>query len=487
MKDIFLLLPSHLFPLSYLKEHKEKTIVLIEPYDYFSRYQYQKKRLIFFLESMRNHRDLLEKEGFSVRYLPISEKTHLFPSLFQILPQKADLHTFTIEDRYLEKGFKEFCEEKGFSHEVHPSPLFLHTEKDRKDFFQKTKKPRMKPFYEQARKHFDLLMDGEKPKGGKWSFDQENRKPLPKSQSIARRSLPPLSPNHQGVVKDVEKLFSKRIGDEKDFWLPTTRKDALIWLEDFLETQFLLFGPFEDAISPRDPFLFHSVISPLLNIGLITPHEVVEKAVSQKNIPINSLEGFIRQVIGWREFIRGIDQYFGEKEESTNFFSHKRRLTHHWYEGTTGIPILDDTIKKAIKYGYCHHIERLMVLSNLMLLAEIDPKEVFVWFMELFVDSADWVMVPNVYGMGQFSDGGIFATKPYFCGSNYLIKMSDYAKEEWCQTIDGLYWRFVDKKRAFLQKQPRLNMMTRLYDKMDPKRKSLLNKKAEEFLNHFTQ
>jgi len=285
----------------------------------------------------------------------------------------------------------------------------------------------------------------------------------------------------------VEEFFPDHPGSTEGCWLPATREGARRWLKAFIENYFVQFGPYEDAITPRDPFLFHSVLSPLINTGLLTPQEVLDGVLDQRGIPLNSMEGFVRQVMGWREFIRGIDECFGEKQAKSNFFKHKRKLTQSWYTGETGIVPLDDVIQKVMTYGYCHHIERLMVVSNCMLLCEIDPKEVYRWFMELFVDSADWVMGPNVYGMGQFSDGGIFATKPYICGSNYLLKMSSYKKGEWCTALDGLYWRFVDKHRAFFAKQPRLNMMTKTLDKMDGDRKNELFASAEAFIKRHTR
>jgi deoxyribodipyrimidine photolyase-related protein len=191
--------------------------------------------------------------------------------------------------------------------------------------------------------------------------------------------------------------------------------------------------------------------------------------------------------MGWREFVRGIYQNFSEEQDKRNFFNHQRKLTHHWYDGTTGLPPVDDAIKKAQKYGYCHHIERLMILSNVMLLSELHPHEVHKWFMEMFIDSADWVMGPNVYGMGQFSDGGIFATKPYISGSNYILKMSDYKKGEWSEVWDGLFWRFIGKNKVFLSKNPRLNMMVKTLEKMEANKKKRLLSLAQDFIETRTK
>ena len=201
---------------------------------------------------------------------------------------------------------------------------------------------------------------------------------------------------------------------------------------------------------------------------------------------MNSLEGYIRQVIGWREFMRGIYQSYSQEMETGNFFKQNRKMKSSWYDGTTGLPPLDYAIKNAVNYGWSHHIERLMILSNIMNLCEIKPTIVYKWFMEMFVDSSDWVMVPNVYGMGLFSDGGIFATKPYICGSSYFMKMMDFKKGDWCNTMDGLYWRFIDRNRKFFLKNPRLSMMVRIFDKMKSERKKLILSEADKFIKQNT-
>ena len=258
-------------------------------------------------------------------------------------------------------------------------------------------------------------------------------------------------------------------------------------LDYFLSEKLNLFCDYDDEVIQRDNFLFHSALSPLINSGLITPEKIVDRLKKLRTkVNLNSLEGYIRQVIGWREFMRGIYQNYSIEMEKGNFFNHKRKFKKEWYSGETGIPPLDHSIKNALKYGWTHHIERLMVLSSLMNLCEIEPKQVYKWFMEMFVDSSEWVMVPNVYGMGLFSDGGIFATKPYICGSSYYLKMMDFKKGEWCETVDGLYWRFINKNRKFFSSNPRLNMMVSVYDKMKNERKKKILSKAELFITKFT-
>jgi deoxyribodipyrimidine photolyase-related protein len=224
----------------------------------------------------------------------------------------------------------------------------------------------------------------------------------------------------------------------------------------------------------------------MLNVGLITPDEVISQSLAfakAHNIPINSVEGFVRQIIGWREFIRGMYESRGSYERTQNFWKFKRKIPNSFYDGTTGIYPIDQTIKKILQTGYCNHIERLMVVGNFMLLCEFDPDEVYRWFMELFIDSYDWVMVPNVYGMSQFSDGGLMATKPYISGSNYLMKMSNYKKGEWQVIWDGLFWRFMDTHRDFFKKNPRLGMLVSMFDKMPSDKRHKHIQTAEEYLD----
>jgi deoxyribodipyrimidine photolyase-related protein len=238
------------------------------------------------------------------------------------------------------------------------------------------------------------------------------------------------------------------------------------------------FGPYEDAILGENSWLHHSVLTPMLNAGLITPQEIIDRSLvyaEKHHIPINSTEGFIRQIIGWREFIRGMYMAKGSDQRNGNFWGFTKKIPDSFYTGTTGIDPVDITIKKVLQTGYCHHIERLMVLGNFMVLCEFDPGEVYRWFMEMFIDAYDWVMVPNVYGMSQFADGGLMASKPYISGSNYLLKMSNFKKGRWQDVWDGLFWRFMDVHRDFFLSNPRLGMLVHTFDKMpDEKRQKHL-------------
>jgi deoxyribodipyrimidine photolyase-related protein len=348
----------------------------------------------------------------------------------------------------------------------------------------------MAAFYRRQRVHMKLLLDGERPLGGRWSFDESNRQRLPREQPAPE--LPPVqhSPITRQCLAEVGERYPDHPGDAGQLWLPTTRQGALDWFDRFLEERLVGFGTYEDALSLRSPTLFHSVLSPFLNIGLLTPDEVIARtleAADDRAVPLNDLEGFIRQIVGWREFMRGAYRHHRHAMRNRNIWGAERIPTADWLNGRTGLDPLDQAIRTTLDYGWNHHIERLMVIANLMNLAEIHPSEVYRFFMTHYIDAYDWVMVPNVFGMGLTSDGGIFTSKPYICGSNYIRRMSDYPKGDWTDVMDGLYWRFVAKHRSILGRNPRLAMMTRGLDRMDASRRRRIFNRAEAFMEANTR
>ena len=491
MKSMFLILGNQLFPLKYLKPYKDSTFLMIEDYGLCTFQKHHKLKLILFLSAMRSYADELKKNKFKINYYDLNNdfKTSYEKKLenFIIKNKVKELISFEIEDKFFEKKILSLTKKVKISWKVINSPMFLNSRDDFKDYLSKTKKPFMANFYKTARIKIDILMDKGKPKGGKWSFDEENRKKLPKGIKIPAMPVANETSHTKNLKKEIKKIFKSHPGDVDNFWLPTTHKDSIKWLDYFIAKKFNLFGDYEDAVDTDNNFLFHSALSPMINLGLITPELIIERIKKVENkIKINSYEGYIRQIIGWREFIRGIYQNYDKILEENNFFKHKNSLTQKWYDGTTGLDPLDHSIQNAKKFGYTHHIERLMVLCNIMNLCEIKPIEVYNWFMEMFVDSSDWVMSPNVYGMGLFSDGGIFSTKPYICGSSYFMKMMNFKKGNWNDIMDGLYWRFINKNRNFFQSNPRLNMMVSIYDKMNTERKNHILKKANQFIRDNT-
>jgi deoxyribodipyrimidine photolyase-related protein len=322
------------------------------------------------------------------------------------------------------------------------------------------------------------------PTGGRYSYDSENRKKLP------RGTTPPEEPRiYEDDATKEALLWLKTVPGEHygeaTIWLPYTHAAAKAWLDEFLSQRLSDFGPYEDAISAAHTRLWHSALSPLMNIGLLTPQQVIAAAIEHTkthDTPLPSLEGFLRQVIGWREFIRAAYEADGRTMRKGNFWQHTKRLPTNFWTGDSGVTPVDDSIKKALTFGYTHHIERLMVLGNFMVLSEIHPDEVYRWFMAMYVDAYDWVMVPNVYGMSQFADGGSFATKPYISGSNYIRKMSDYKAGDWSELWDSLYWHFIHTHQGFFSSNHRLSMMPKLLEKMEKTRRDRLLSQAKTYL-----
>ncbi|MEO2091367.1 MAG: cryptochrome/photolyase family protein [Gemmataceae bacterium] len=325
-------------------------------------------------------------------------------------------------------------------------------------------------FYIRQRKRLGVLVSGGKPVGGKWSFDTENRRKLPAKLTPPAPAWPAENEYVAEARQYVRAHFPDAVGDDTPFVYPTSAAQARAWLADFLEHRFAPFGEYEDAISARHSVLFHSLLTPALNVGLLSPREVLDAALGcQDRVPMNSLEGFVRQVIGWREFVRLVYRTSGRRQRTLNFWGFSATIPPAFYTASTGIEPVDAVIRRVLATGYCHHIERLMILGGFMLLCGLHPDGVYRWFMELFVDAYDWVMVPNVYGMSQFADGGRMTTKPYVCGSNYVRKMGDYNKGDWCAIWDALYWRFVDRHAAFFADNPRTAVMVRMRDKLGAK------------------
>ena len=491
MKSLFIILGNQLFPHKHLRKYKDSTIFMCESFDLCTFQKHHKLKLILFLSSMRSYADELKKNKFKVNYIDLKKdfKISYEKKLENFIKKNKfeELISFEIEDKFFEKKISTLCKKNKIKLTFIQSPMFLNSRDEFKNYLSKTKKPFMANFYKIARAKTDILMENNKPKGGKWSFDEDNRKKLPKDIKIPEMITAKETKHTKVLKQQINTIFKNHPGQVDNFWLPTTYDDAVKWLDYFIIKKFNLFGDYEDAVDTNNNFLFHSALSPMINLGLLTPELIIERVKKVENkIKINSYEGYIRQIIGWREFIRGIYQNFDQQLEENNFFQHKNSLTKKWYDGTTGLDPLDHSIKNAQKYGYTHHIERLMVLCNIMNLCEIKPNEVYNWFMEMFVDSSDWVMSPNVYGMGLFSDGGIFSTKPYICGSSYFMKMMNFKKGKWNDIMDGLYWRFINKNRKFFQSNPRLNMMVNIYDKMNTERKNHIIKKANQFIRDNT-
>ena len=493
---LFFILGNQLFPLKYFDYFKNDHIFFMaEDYELCTYEKHHKLKILLFLSAMRSHLDCLKKNKLKVEYTKIDSsdfKKDYLEKVKKVIKLKKikEITSFEIEDKFFEKKIRNFVKNNSLIWNKIKSPMFLNSREEFNDYLSKNKRPFMATFYKGTRQKLNILMkkDGN-PEGGKWSFDEDNRKKLPKNIKVPKFPCFKETKHTKNLKPIIEKMFKDHPGNTQNFWFATEYNDVVKLLNFFLKEKSNLFGDYEDAVDQKNNILFHSALSPYINLGLITPEFIIFKTLEfhKKNkIRINSLEGYIRQVIGWREFMRGVYQKYSDEMETRNFFKQNRKMKDSWYEGTTGLPPLDYAIKNALNHGWSHHIERLMILSNIMNLCELKPKIVYKWFMEMFVDSSDWVMVPNVYGMGLFSEGGIFATKPYICGSSYFMKMMDFKKGDWCNTMDGLYWRFINRNRSFFLKNPRLSMMVRIFDKMKPERKKLILSEAEKFINKNT-
>ena len=489
MKAINLIFPNQLFEHSQLLENGFP-IFLVEELLFFKHYNFHKQKIAFHRATMKHYEAFLISKNIEVDYIESSKDISDIRELIPYLKSIGITNISYIDpvDNWLQKRIAKGCLDNSIEKNVYDSPLFLNTKEDLQPFFRSDKKKyHQTSFYTAQRNNRHILIDSDgKPTGGKWTFDAENRKKYPAKKIPPAIQFPDVDSFYKEALEYVDKNFSTNIGQLTTNGLyPTNFKTSKLWFQQFLEQRFLEFGTYEDAIVAENSILNHSVLTPMLNTGLITPAYVIEQSIAfaeTNNIPINSLEGFVRQIIGWREFIRGIYESRGSDERTRNFWGFTKKIPKSFYDGTTGIYPIDQTIKKTLETGYCHHIERLMVLGNFMLLCEFDPDEVYRWFMELFIDSYDWVMVPNVYGMSQFADGGLMATKPYISGSNYLMKMSNYKKGEWQAVWDGLFWRFMDTHRSFFRQNPRLGMLVAMFDKMPQEKRHKHLENAELYL-----
>ncbi|AZQ61866.1 cryptochrome/photolyase family protein [Flammeovirga pectinis] len=490
MKTIAIVFPHQLFKESPLLHYN--SFLLIEEHLYFNQYKFHKQKIAFHRASMKNYESYLKQLGKDVLYIDSHQKNDIRNVIEFIDNDVKEIVSIDPTDNWLEKRLKSTCSKNNITLTLLENPSFLNSKQINERLLNKTaKKYYHSKFYKAQRVRLNILVDKEaQPIGGQWSFDGDNRKKYPAKKTPPKVQFCTSSKIYEEAIEYTENHFSKNYGEiNTSNFYPIDFQSAEIWLEQFLEERFSEFGSYEDAIVNNENILNHSLLSPLLNTGLLSIQYVVHRILdfaTKNEIPINSTEGLIRQLIGWREFIRGIYEIRGSDERSINYWNFTTKIPNSFYNGTTGIPPIDDCINKVLATGYCHHIERLMVLGNFMLLCEFHPNEVYKWFMELFIDAYDWVMVTNVYGMSQFADGGLMASKPYISSSNYVLKMSNYKKGEWQKTWDGLFWRFMDKQRNTMKKNPRLSMLINNYDKMDSTKKENLSTHAERFLINFS-
>ena len=394
MNNINIIFPNQLFEKSLLIENLNNTY-LVEEYLFFKQYKFHKQKILFHRDSMKNYNDYLIKKGLKVIYID-SQNNNSDIREFLKNTKAKQINVYNPEDNWLEKRISSVCSEKNIEIKFYENPLFINKQNELKTFFKPEKKKLFQTsFYKNQRTRLNILLDNEKnPVGGKWTFDDMNRKKFPKNKQTPILDYSKIKSSHYlSSKKYVEINFENNLGEISENQLyPTDYKSAKIWFKNFLISRFEEFGIYEDAVLTKESIINHSILSPLLNSGLLNPNEVLKTTIDfykKNNIPINSAEGFIRQIIGWREFIRGVYFSKGSEERTKNYWGFKRKIPNSFYDGTTGINPVDDTIKKVNKTGYANHIERLMILGNFMVLCEFDPDDVYRWFMELFIDSYD--------------------------------------------------------------------------------------------------
>ena len=456
----FIIYPNQLF--KNLSNFVNKKVLLIEEALFFTQYDFHIQKLVLHRASMKFYESYLIQNGILVEYFEDESYLETY--------KNEEVFVYELFDNYLEKKVY-----KNFSNiTTLKNPNFINP-KDKSKFLHK--------FYMNRRKELDIFMKDGKPLFDKYSFDEDNRKKLPKDIKI-----PPTLAFENEFVKEALiycKKF-KSVGVCENFYYSTTFDEASLQFDYFLKEKFENFGSFQDAITKdiKQNFLFHSNISSSLNIGLLDLNELIEKIVAF-DAPYNAKEGFIRQIIGWREFMLRVYEDDGVALRNSNFFEFKNPMPQKIVEAKSGIKILDDVIKKLQLTAYTHHIERLMILGNIFLLLEIKPNDVYEFFMKYYIDAYDWVMVGNVYGMSGFSDGGSITTKPYIASSNYLLKMSDYSKNEsWCVILDALYWKFLYIHSHKFDTNARMKMQIALLNKMPKEKLENHLKVANDFLEN---
>ena len=488
MHAITLIFPHQLF-----REHPSlqtnRPVYLVEEWLFFRQYYFHKLKLVLHRASMKFYQRWLTEKKYTVTYIETTDERNDIRQLIGSLAIQniSAIHMADVADDWLLKRIANACKQHKIKLVINTSPAFLNTPAEVADYFNTRKTYFQTDFYTHQRKLRKLLLEKDgKPLGGKWTYDSDNRLKFPKSETVPVVHFPKENTFIKEAKKYVTQYFPANYGTlDGPLFFVSTYQEAEDWLCDFIENRLQKFGVYEDAIVVKEHLLHHSALTPMLNTGLLTPKHVLDKVLAhatKQDIPLNSLEGFVRQIIGWREFIRIVYVREGSKQRTGNYWNFKRKIPASFWTGTTGILPIDQTIKKVLQTGYCHHIERLMVLGNFMLLCEFDPDEVYRWFMELFIDAYDWVMVPNVYGMTQFADGGLMTTKPYISSSNYLMKMGDYEKGSWQPIWDGLFWRFMHIQRTFFLQNPRLGMLIGTFDKMPKEKQDLHLQNAAQFL-----
>ncbi|MGF1540074.1 MAG: cryptochrome/photolyase family protein [Pleurocapsa sp.] len=459
-------------------DKKQQTpVILIESSNYVKQRSYHQQKLVLVWSAMRHFAEELKADGWQVTYA-IAED---FVSPLKNWIKQNQITELQIT-KPCDRPFTKFIHSLKLNCQLNllPDNHFLWNQVEFKTWAKSRKKLLLEDFYRQGRKRFKILMTGEQPVGGQWNFDRQNRKPPKKNLKPSPPLLFEIDALTQEVIDWVKQEKFSNYGQIEPFVWGVTRQQALEVLEHFIQECLPNFGTYQDAMVAGEYTMWHSLISPYLNLGLLQPLEIInaiEAAYHQQELPLNSIEGFIRQILGWREYMHGIYQYLDENYRQNNWFEHDLPLPDFFWDASkTEMNCLQQTLTQIEATGYAHHIQRLMVLSNFALIAGISPQEIENWFHSAFIDAYDWVMQTNVIGMGQFADGGILASKPYAASANYINKMSDYCSKcvynhrdrtgENACPVNFFYWDFLNRHRDRLHNLGRMNLVLAHLKKM---------------------
>ena len=465
------------------------------------------QKIVGIFLNMRNFADTLKANGHDIKYYKISdpENKHALKENLELIIEKFDikLAEFIEPDEYrldalLEDTFKAFK----IPYKKVSGEHFYAERYALREMFHDSKNYLMESFYRKMRANHNILMEDERPVGGQWNFDKSNRNKLPENIDLPKPKL--FNHDVRDLLNEIESAGLKSIGKikPKSFEWPANRAEALELIDYFIKNLLVHFGTYQDAMSNEHWSIFHSRLSFALNLKLISPKEVVDKVenhwkFNQDRIDIAQAEGFIRQILGWREFMRGIYWAHMPDYESKNYFGNKRPLPSYFWTGETRMNCLSKSITQSLARGYAHHIQRLMVTGNFCLLTGIDPDEVDEWYLGIYTDAFQWVEITNTRGMSQYADGGIVATKPYVASASYVHKMGDYCKK--CHyshkkrtgknacPLNSLYWRFLSIHEEKLSGNPRMSMMYRVWHKMDKKTRNGLIDQANYYLDYLEE
>lgn len=452
-----------------------------------------KARIALFLSAMRHFRDRLRARGIEVYYRELT-RSSLGGELALALDRLCPKRVIVVEPGEWRVRRELLAVAPGL--EIRPDRHFLCSREEFESYAKGRRELRMEFFYRQMRRKHRVLVENGRPVGGAWNFDSANRGSFPKAGP--GRVPPPRSFSPDAVTRDVlalvEKAFPGHPGSLKRFDWPVTRPQVLEALQDFIENRLVLFGRFQDAMWANQPVLYHSRLSAALNLKLLDPREVVEAAVrglGEDDVPMPSREGFVRQILGWREFVRGVYWRFMPSYAESNALGAELPLPAFYWTGETEMNCLREVLCQTLEYGYAHHIQRLMVTGLYALLAGVRPVEIHKWYLAIYVDAVEWVELPNVIGMSQYADGGIVASKPYGASGKYIQKMSNYCGAcrfvpdravgaEACP-LTTLYWDFLDRHEILLRRNPRMALQLRNLDRLGKAERRSIRRQAQKW------